>query len=87
MVYLIHLEVAYKHAQHYLGFVDEDDKVLERLAKHQAGIGSKFLRAVNAAGIRYFIAHVWPGYTRTQERKLKNRKNSRKLCPICNKKH
>lgn len=87
MVYLIHLEQPYKHAQHYIGFVDGDDKVLERLAKHQAGVGSKFLRAVNAAGIGYFIAHVWPGYTRIQERELKKQKNARRYCPICNKKH
>lgn len=75
------------HAQHYIGFVEIDDMVLERLAKHQAGTGSKFLRAVNAAGIGYRIARVWPGYTRKQERELKNRKKSRDYCPICNKKH
>jgi predicted GIY-YIG superfamily endonuclease len=87
MVYLIHLDAPLHHAQHYLGFVADDSMVLERLAKHQAGTGSKFLRAVNAAGIRYYIARVWPGAGRTEERKLKNKKKSRTLCPICNKKH
>lgn len=86
MVYLIHLETPYHHAQHYIGFVESDDMVLERLAKHQAGTGSKFLRAVNAAGIGYYLAKVWPGYTRTQERMLKKKKKSRSLCPVCCKK-
>lgn len=87
MVYLIHLDKPFKHARHYIGFVESDEMVLERLAKHQAGTGSKFLRAVNAAGIGYHIARVWPGYTRTQERELKNQKKSSRFCPICNKKH
>lgn len=84
MVYLIHLSEPYKHAQHYIGFVEDDEDVLQRLAKHQKGIGSKMLRAVNRAGIQYFIARCWPGYTRTQERELKNKKHSSRLCPICN---
>jgi len=84
MVYLIHLSEPYKHAHHYIGFVEEDEDVLQRLEKHKKGIGSKMLKAVNGAGIDYFIARCWPGYTRTQERELKNRKNSRLLCPICN---
>lgn len=87
MVYLIHLEIPYKHARHYIGFVDGDDLVENRLKKHRSGIGSKFLRAVNNAGIYYFIARLWPGYTRDQERQLKNRKKARELCPICNQKN
>lgn len=86
MVYLIHLSEPYKHARHYIGFVDGDDLVEERLSKHRRGIGSKFLRAVNDAGICYVIARLWPGYTRMQERHLKNKKNARYLCPICNSK-
>lgn len=84
MVYLIHLVEPYKHAQHYLGWCERDEMVQERLAKHQAGIGSKFLAAVNMVGISYFIARCWPGFSRTRERQLKNRKRSRDLCPICN---
>lgn len=84
MVYLIHLSQPFKHAQHYLGFVGDDEKVLERLAKHEKGIGSRMLRSVNRAGIKYFLARCWPGFTRDQERQLKNRKNSKFLCPICN---
>lgn len=86
MVYLIHLSEPYKHARHYIGFVDGDDLVEERLIKHKRGIGSKFLRAVNNAGIGYVIARLWPGYTRVQERQLKNRKKAWELCPICNSK-
>lgn len=84
MVYLIHLSEPYKHAQHYLGFVENDEKVENRLERHRSGTGSKLLRAVNKAGIQYLIARVWPGHTRDQERQLKNQKKSRMLCPICN---
>lgn len=84
MVYLIHLSEPYKHAQHYLGFVENDEDVDRRLSLHKKGIGSKFLKAVNKAGIQYSLARLWSGYTRTQERELKNKKHSSRLCPICN---
>jgi hypothetical protein len=35
-----------------------------------------------ARGIGFQIVRTWPG-SRSFERKLKNRKNARKLCPIC----
>jgi predicted GIY-YIG superfamily endonuclease len=84
MVYLIHLSRPFKHAQHYIGFVEGDDDVEKRLAKHSNGSGSRFLRAVRRAGIDFIVARMFPGYTRTQERRLKNHKKSRLLCPICN---
>lgn len=84
MVYLIHLSEPYKHAQHYLGFTEDEESVEDRLSRHRSGAGSKLLRAVNKAGIKYFVARLWPGYTRTQERQLKNQKKARMLCPVCN---
>jgi hypothetical protein len=50
------------------------------------GNGAKFMGAVNAAGIHYQLARTWEGEgaTRSFERRLKNQKNTWRLCPICN---
>jgi hypothetical protein len=87
-IYLIHFERPYRHANHYLGFVDTSRHPLEealesRLAFHRSGRGSRLLRAVNAAGIGWSVVRVWEEGTRTDERRLKGRSSTR-LCPICN---
>ena len=50
------------------------------------GNGSTFLAVCNARGIAYELVRTWsgPGVDRTFERRLKNLKNSPKLCPVCN---
>ena len=82
MVYLIHFEEKLHHAQHYLGFTEFEDPN-ERLERHKAGDGAKILRALNEKGISYSIVRTWNG-DRKLERKLKNWKKSKQLCPICN---
>lgn len=79
-VYLIHLDRKMSHAQHYLGFTVN---VEGRLYYHRANRGSRFLAAANAVGISYEVVRRWIG-DRTLERALKNRKNARLLCPVCN---
>lgn len=81
MVYLIHFERKLKHAQHYIGFVDGN--LPQRIARHKRGSGAKLLRAVNAAGIPWHVARTWPEGSRTFERQLKNYKNARHFCPVC----
>jgi hypothetical protein len=66
-------------AQHYLGHADRLDR---RALQHLTGRGAKITQALVARGIGFQIARTWPG-SRSFERKLKNRKNARKLCPIC----
>lgn len=80
MIYLLHFSKAFKHAKHYMGFTDDLE---ERLARHQAGDGSKLLRAVKLAGIEFQVVRTWPG-GRVFERRLKRRKDTPKLCPACN---
>lgn len=82
MLYIIHFDVPLHHAQHYVGYC-KDGRLMERLLEHHAGNGSKLLRAVSRAGIGWKVAKELPG-DRTAERKLKNRKNTKQLCPICN---
>jgi predicted GIY-YIG superfamily endonuclease len=82
MVYLIHFESKYHHAQHYIGFAESD--VDARLERHRAGSGSKLLRAVAEADIPFDVVKVWEDGDRTFERKLKNQKKSHRHCPVCN---
>jgi predicted GIY-YIG superfamily endonuclease len=79
VVYLIHFERSFRHCRHYLGSAVDLDA---RLRHHRAGTGSRLLRAVVAAGIKFEVVRTWDG-GRQLERKLKNRKNAPRLCPIC----
>ena len=79
IVYLYHFADKFGHAQHYLGSCS-NLKLRDEL--HQAGQGAKLLKAVRAAGIKFWIVKTWRG-GRQLERKLKNRHNGAKLCPIC----
>lgn len=81
MVYLIHFESKLHHAQHYIGFVEKNLK--QRIKKHKTNKGAKLLIAVNEKGISWQVVKVWEDGDRTFERKLKNRKKSRCLCPVC----
>lgn len=84
MVYLIHLEQKLKHSQHYIGFVDGENRLKTRVEYHRKGQGSKFLKAVTLAGIEFSVVRTWKDGDRNFERKLKNRKNAKALCPCCN---
>lgn len=81
MVYLIHFEKPYKHAQHYIGYTGDLDK---RMYEHELGNkGARLLQVVRDAGINFNVVRTWPDGDRTYERKLHNMKCSRKLCPVC----
>ena len=47
MVYLIHFDEKYHHAQHYLGYTGDLEN---RIAEHAAGVGSPLLAAVSESG-------------------------------------
>lgn len=82
-VYLYHFSRPYKHAQHYIGWTNDTKK---RDLRHRRLGGSKLLRAVRLAGIQIHIVREWHDVDRHFERRLKRRKNSRFLCPICREK-
>jgi len=79
-VYLLHFSRPFSHACHYLGWGKGDASA--RIAKHIAGKGSVLTRHAVAAGIKLTLVKTWKG-DRNFERKLKNRHNSKGLCPIC----
>jgi predicted GIY-YIG superfamily endonuclease len=68
-------------AQHYIGWTL---CLSQRMQEHRTGRGSRMLAAATAAGIAFRVARQWPGGDRSLERRLKNYKNARDLCPICN---
>lgn len=80
-VYLIHFDVPYEHAKHYIGYTPYS--VESRFEKHKAGKGARLLQVLNEKGIDYKIAKVWENEDRNFERRLKNQKNAPRLCPIC----
>ena len=87
-IYLLHFSEPFRHAHHYLGFVDTSRRdfpeALEtRLEFHRKGRGSRLLAAVSQAGITWVVARTWEEGTRTDERRLKGR-SSTMLCPLCN---
>lgn len=81
-VYLVHFHQPFGHARHYLGWAT-DDQVARRLDHHRRGSGSNLLRHVANAGITWELARLWPGASRTEERRLKDRGGSGRHCPIC----
>ena len=56
--------------------------VLRRLKEHNAGRGAKLTQIANERGIKYVLVRLWHG-ARDDERKLKNRHESNRMCPIC----
>lgn len=84
-VYLLHFKdkISDKHTtQHYLGYADDIDA---RAAQHKSGKGARLTQVAKEKNIDFDIAKTWPGKDRNFERKMKNRKNAPKLCPICQK--
>jgi len=81
-VYLLHFQKNMHGAQHYIGF---SGNIEERLRLHRKGQSQVALtRAVSALGIEIHLVRIWEGKDRNFERRLKNFKNARRLCPICN---
>jgi predicted GIY-YIG superfamily endonuclease len=80
-VYLIHLDVPFGHALHYIGF---SERMEARITHHRNGTGAWFLKKVNEAGISWQVVRTWANQDRAFERKLKNFKKSKCLCPVCN---
>jgi predicted GIY-YIG superfamily endonuclease len=67
-------------ARHYIGWADDLDA---RLAEHRGGRGARILAACVREGIRFDLVRTWEGVGRSFERRLKNQKHARRLCPVC----
>jgi len=73
----LHYNRPLHHAQHYLGSCDDPQRIQDD------GNGTSRARLPQVLcqlGAQFVVARTWEG--RTGERKLKNQKNARLLCPI-----
>ncbi len=82
MVYLLHFEKPFYHAQHYIGYCSSEG-LDARMERHKRGQGARLLKAVHDADIQWEVAYVWDDGTHAFERILKNKKNTARFCPIC----
>lgn len=82
ITYLLHFDKKYHHAQHYLGWTNDLPK---RLREHKNGKRERCVltHVIKNAGIKFVVVRTWDGPLAV-EKKLKRRKNNRKLCPLCN---
>lgn len=80
-VYVLHLEPAYRHAGHHVGWTADED-VDARVRAHLAGRGSPLIRAALAAGCNIELAGTMRG-SRALERRLKRWHKTRQFCPTC----
>lgn len=82
-VYILHFNTKYRHAAHYVGFANSDvDKRIER--HRNGGSGAKLMDAISENGIGFQVARIWENADRWFERRIKRRKNTKNLCPVCN---
>lgn len=80
-VYLLHFDSPIGgRASHYLGYAKN---VNARVSHHREGTGARLTQVANERNINFEIARIWENGDRTLERKLKNRKNAKQLCPKC----
>jgi len=80
-VYLLHFDSPYKHARHYVGYTKD---LTARLEAHASGQGARPMQVDIEAGITFRLARTWRGMRR-DERRLKDRKNAPRECPLCRK--
>lgn len=81
IVYIVHFDRAFGHAQHYCGWTLNLQTFRKRFRDHRNGKGSKLLAAVVKAGIDWQVT-IRPG-TRNDERRIKNQGGLSRNCPIC----
>lgn len=82
MVYILQLERPLgnsRHkAQYYIGWCN-DDRLEARLWHHRNGRGAAFTRAAVERGINFDVVLTIPGASRSDERRIKNQKNTRRF--------
>ena len=79
VVYLLHFDRPYRHAQHYTGWTTN---LFHRLDAHETGHGARLLAVIRQAGIGFTLARIWPG-PRDKERALKRQGGASRRCPLC----
>jgi hypothetical protein len=90
-VYLLHFDRPYraktgrgaKEVQHYLGYTN-GESVDARVQRHRSKTqGAKLTQVIAREGIGFVVARVWAEGDRELEKRLKSRRNHKRLCPVC----
>lgn len=82
-LYLLHFErpISERHTcQHYIGFTS--GPLAARLKAHADGGGARLTQVARERGIGWQCVRTWKG-GRADERKLKDRHDAPRLCPVC----
>lgn len=83
-VYLVHFDrpISPNHTcMHYIGYAENVEKRVEYHRKGKSKV--RLFEVAKERGIGFVVSRVWEEGDKAFERKLKNRKNHKKLCPIC----
>lgn len=83
-VYLIHFHRPISPdspSQHYIGYADNLES---RISYHHKGQSKvRLFEVAKEREIGFDVVYVWENVDKAFERKLKRRKNARKMCPVC----
>lgn len=83
--YLIHFHTPIapgRHTtQHYLGYAPK--RLRDRIATQRKGQGARLVQVAIERGIGFTVVRTWQKGSRKLERQLKNQKNARRFCPVC----
>lgn len=82
MVFLLHLDRPYRHVRHYVGALTGDPRRSGAPLTVADIPPSPLLRAIDAAGITFSVARVWPGGASRKD-EIQASKAVRRLCPVC----
>lgn len=81
IVYLLHFDPPFKHAQHYIGVTR--NSLARRLRDHLTGRGANLTRHAKRAGCLMILTRIWPAADFGLEVRLKKRGGASRICPVC----
>jgi hypothetical protein len=70
----------WQYAGHYTGWTLD---LVARIAEHRAGRGARLTQVALEAGLTFDLARVWPGATKSRERRIKSGGGATRRCPMC----
>jgi putative endonuclease len=83
MVYILELARPLGNHRHqarfYVGWTKNEATLQQRLDHHRKGTGAAFTRAAVERGIDFQLVLTLPEATKTDERRIKNQKNTRRF--------
>lgn len=81
-IYILHFDAPISDGhttQHYVGWAADLDA---RISAHAAGRGARLTQVAKERGIGFEVVASFPG-TRADERRIKQQKHTKRLCPFC----